>query len=97
MLALALHLGAAIETYDQPNSPVQLEIGRTISQFSGVQLEDIAVGVDGCGVPVFGVTVKAMALMYAINSAFGFSCFFSDPGNTPPLPHNLPLVPPTCY
>src|SRR5437870_4008895 len=65
MLALALHLGAAIETYDQPNSPVQLEIGRTISQFSGVPLEDIAVGVYGCGVPVCGVTVKAMALMDA--------------------------------
>ena len=65
MLALALHLGAAIETYDQPNNPVQLAIGRTISQFSGVPLEDMAVGVDGCGVPVFGVTVNAMALIYA--------------------------------
>src|SRR6267142_1614199 len=65
MLALALHLGAAIETYDQPNNPVQLAIARTIAQFSGVPLEDIAVGVDGCGVPVFCVTVKAMALMYA--------------------------------
>jgi L-asparaginase II len=65
MLALALHLGAATETYDQPDNPVQLAIGRTIAQFSGVPLEDIAVGVDGCGVPVFGITVKAMALMYA--------------------------------
>ena len=45
--------------------PLQLMIGRTIAQFSGVPLEDIAVGVDGCGVPVFGVTVRAMALMYA--------------------------------
>lgn len=65
MLALALHLGAPIETYDQPDNPVQLEIGRTVEQFSGVPIEDIAVGVDGCGVPVFGVTVRAMALMYA--------------------------------
>jgi len=65
MLALALHLGAPVETYDQPANPVQLMIGRTIEQFSGVALEDIAVGVDGCGAPVFGVTVRAMALMYA--------------------------------
>lgn len=65
MLALALHLGAQTETYDQPGNPAQLLIGRTIAQFSGVPLEDIAVGVDGCGVPVFGVTVRAMALMYA--------------------------------
>ncbi|HVG32119.1 MAG TPA: asparaginase [Pyrinomonadaceae bacterium] len=65
MLALALHLGAPVETYDQPANPVQLMIGRTIEQFSGVPLEDLAVGVDGCGAPVFGITVRAMALMYA--------------------------------
>lgn len=65
MLALALHLGAPIETYNRPENPVQLAIGRTVSQFSGVLIEDIAIGIDGCGVPVFGITVKAMALMYA--------------------------------
>ncbi|MBA3567862.1 MAG: asparaginase [Pyrinomonadaceae bacterium] len=65
MLALALHLGAPTETYDQPGNPVQLAIGQTISRFAGIPIEDIAVGIDGCGVPVFGVTVKAMALMYA--------------------------------
>ncbi|MBA3513181.1 MAG: asparaginase [Pyrinomonadaceae bacterium] len=65
MLALARHLSAPIESYDQPDNPVQLAIGGTISQFSGIPMEDLAVGVDGCGVPVFGVTVKAMALMYA--------------------------------
>jgi L-asparaginase II len=65
MLALALHLGAPVKTYDQPDNPAQLMIGRTVAQFSGVPIEDIAVGVDGCGVPVFGITVRAMALMYA--------------------------------
>lgn len=65
MLALALHLGAPIEDYTQASNPVQLMIGRTVEQFSGVPLEDIAVGVDGCAAPVFGVTVRAMALMYA--------------------------------
>jgi L-asparaginase II len=65
MLAVALHLGAPTETYDQADNPVQLEIGKIVSQFSGIPIEDIAVGTDGCGVPVFGVTVKAMAMMYA--------------------------------
>ncbi|HEY0386428.1 MAG TPA: asparaginase [Pyrinomonadaceae bacterium] len=65
MLALALHLGAPIETYDAPAHPVQQLIGRAIEQFSGTGREDLAIGVDGCGVPVFGVTVRAMALMYA--------------------------------
>ncbi|HEY0544341.1 MAG TPA: asparaginase [Pyrinomonadaceae bacterium] len=65
MLALALHLGAPVETYDEPDNPVQLLIGRTIERFSDVPVEDIAVGIDGCGAPVFGVTVQAMARMYA--------------------------------
>ncbi|HEX8921324.1 MAG TPA: asparaginase [Pyrinomonadaceae bacterium] len=65
MLALALHLNAPTETYDEPSNPVQLNIVRRISQFSGVPVEDVAVGIDGCGVPTFGVTVRAMALMYA--------------------------------
>ena len=65
MLALALHLGADTKTYDEPANPVQLAIAKTVSQFSGIAIEDLAVGVDGCGVPVFGITVKSMALMYA--------------------------------
>jgi L-asparaginase II len=65
MLALALHLGAPTETYDQPDHPVQLAIRETVSKFACVPVESIAVGIDGCGVPVFGVTVRAMALMYA--------------------------------
>jgi L-asparaginase II len=65
MLAVAKHLGAPIETYDSPENPVQLAVGHAISQFSGVALEDLAVAIDGCGVPVFGITVKAMALAFA--------------------------------
>lgn len=65
MLALALHLEAPPETYDQPEHPAQLTIAHTIAQFSGVAQEEIVIGTDGCGVPVFGITVRAMALMYA--------------------------------
>ena len=65
MLALALHLGAPTENYDRAENPVQIAIVDTISQFSEISIEDIAVGIDGCGVPVFGITVKGMALMYA--------------------------------
>jgi L-asparaginase II len=65
MLALALHLGAPIETYYQADNPVQIAIAEVVSNFSGVAVEDLAVGVDGCGVPVFGIAVQAMARMYA--------------------------------
>lgn len=65
MLALALHLGAPTETYIRPEHPVQLMIGKTVAHFAGVPNEDLAVAVDGCAAPVFGITVKAMALAYA--------------------------------
>jgi len=65
MLALALHLGAETKSYDSPDNPVQKMIRETVAEFSDIALEEIAIGVDGCGVPVFGIPVRAMALMYA--------------------------------
>src|SRR5882762_4517365 len=65
MLALALHLGAPIESYDHMENPVQIAVRESIARFSGCAIRDLAVGVDGCGVPVFGMKVRAMALMYA--------------------------------
>jgi len=65
MLALAKHIGAATETYDELSNPVQQAILAAVSDFSGVAVQDIAIGIDGCGVPVFGISVRAMALMYA--------------------------------
>ncbi|MDX6558622.1 MAG: hypothetical protein QOF72_1671, partial [Blastocatellia bacterium] len=65
MLALALHLGAPTESYDDSSNPVQQTIAKTVAEFSDSPLDQIALGVDGCGVPVFGVSVRAMALMYA--------------------------------
>jgi L-asparaginase II len=65
MLAVALHLGAPIENYETPQNPVQKAIADVIGQFSGVPVTDMAVGIDGCAAPIFGITVKAMALAYA--------------------------------
>lgn len=65
MLALSRHLGARPELYDDPAGPVQQAVLRAVSQFSGVDADEIALGTDGCGVPVFGMPVRAMALMYA--------------------------------
>ena len=69
MLALSRHLGAPPELYDDPEGPVQQSILSAVSQFSGVDADEIALGTDGCGVPVFGMPVRAMALMYARLSA----------------------------
>ena len=65
MLALARHVGAPTESYDDRDNPVQQAIAKTVSDFSDVSLDSMAIGIDGCGVPVFGIPVRAMALMYA--------------------------------
>jgi L-asparaginase II len=65
MLAVALHLGASIDNYDSPESPVQKAIADVVSKFSEVAVTDMAVGTDGCGAPIFGITMKAMALAFA--------------------------------
>ena len=65
MLAVAIHLGAPTGNYDSPENQVQKAIADTMAKFSDVAVTDMAVGIDGCGAPIFGITVKAMALAYA--------------------------------
>ena len=65
MLALAKHIGAPLESYNELANPVQQMILQVVSDFSGVPSAEIAIGIDGCAVPVFGISVRAMALMYA--------------------------------
>jgi L-asparaginase II len=74
MLAVALHLGASPQNYESPENPVQIAIAQAVSQFTDVSVEDLAVGVDGCAAPIFGVSVRAMALAYArlVSPPLGF-------------------------
>jgi len=65
MLALARHLSAPTESYDHIDNPVQVLVRETVARFAACSIEDLAVGVDGCGVPVFGMPVRSIALMYA--------------------------------
>ena len=65
MLALAKHLGAPTESYDSPENAVQQQILSAVSDFSDIPEHEIPIGIDGCAVPVFGLSVRAMALMYA--------------------------------
>lgn len=65
MLAVALQLGAPTDNYESPENPVQHVIAQAVSDFTDVPLEDMAVAVDGCAAPIFGVSIRAMALAYA--------------------------------
>lgn len=65
MLAFAKHLGAPTASYDQWESPVQQAIAKVVAEFCDIPVGELKIGIDGCGVPVFGLPVRAMALGYA--------------------------------
>lgn len=66
MLALALARGYDIAGYTDKGHPVQQEMLCIVSEVTGLAVADIAVGTDGCGVPVFGLPLLHMALAYAL-------------------------------
>lgn len=70
MLALALRLHAPIDSYLQLNHPVQQRMVETICQMSGLSRDRLYIGVDGCGVPVFGMPLTYLAGMYARFGAY---------------------------
>ncbi|MBS4023245.1 MAG: asparaginase [Dethiobacter sp.] len=57
--------GSPLENYDQIHGGIQPGIQDIISTFSGVEAEQIKLGIDGCGIPVYGMPLKNMALAYA--------------------------------
>ncbi|MCB1023202.1 MAG: asparaginase [Acidobacteria bacterium] len=65
MLAFAKHIGADPETYLSLDNPVQQEILRTTSIFSGVSANQIKLGIDGCSAPNFAVPISAMAKAFS--------------------------------
>lgn len=64
MLAFAKHIGADPATYLSPENRVQKIIVETVSLFSGVPVERIRMGIDGCSAPNFAMPLSAMALAY---------------------------------
>jgi len=65
MLAVAVHTGAPVENYNSAENPVQIAIADAVSQFSDIPVTDMVVSIDGCAAPIFGITMRAMALVYA--------------------------------
>jgi L-asparaginase II len=65
MLASALRQGWPSAGYERPAHPVQQQIRGQLSRWTGVENGALDVATDGCGVPVFILTLRQMALAYA--------------------------------
>lgn len=65
MLALARFHSWPIEGYEQASHPVQQAMREVIAEFAGLGPQEVAVGVDGCSVSTFGISIHAMAVSFA--------------------------------
>jgi L-asparaginase II len=61
MLAVCLQQGWPLDTYEQPDHPLQQEIREIMSIFLGLPAGEIATGTDGCGVPTFAAPLANIA------------------------------------
>ncbi len=66
MLALAKLLGHQLDNYLATDHPIQEKILATVSEMCGLPVQEIRVGVDGCGAPIFAMPIQHMALAYAL-------------------------------
>lgn len=65
MLAIAKFRGYNIDNYESRDNPTQQEILRTISKFTDENANDIPIGTDGCGAPIYLLPLYKIALSYA--------------------------------
>jgi L-asparaginase II len=65
MLALARFNGWPIGGYELPRHPVQQTLLQVIADFAGLPANTIPIGVDGCGVCTFGLSLHSMATSFA--------------------------------
>jgi L-asparaginase II len=63
MLGACVGAGWPVETYREPDHPLQRQILGAVRRATGV--DEPRIGVDGCGVPVFGLPLRAMATTFA--------------------------------
>ena len=61
LMLLQRELTGSPEGYWRPESPAQREVRQAVATLSEVPVEQVRVGVDGCGVPVFAVGLRHIA------------------------------------
>ncbi|MDQ2871967.1 MAG: asparaginase [Candidatus Eremiobacteraeota bacterium] len=64
ILALAKLMGADTGTYMDPRNPAEIRILELCAQLSGVRVDDLRLGIDGCGIPVYATPLRNAALSF---------------------------------
>ena len=64
-LTTARHLGEPVAGYSGPDHPVQQRMAVLLAEMGDCDLTDAPAGTDGCGIPVYGMPLRAMATALA--------------------------------
>lgn len=73
-LTLARQIGVETAGYIRIDHPVQIRVRAALELFAGARLTDAPTGIDGCGIPVHGMPLTALAIAIAR---------LADPANLP--------------
>lgn len=65
MLLLCQHMGWPTEGYVRAEHPLQQLMHETIAELAELSTREVDIGIDGCGVVVFGFPVEKMAFLFA--------------------------------
>ena len=65
IIALCQLLDLPVEDYIKPEHPAQKIIHKIVAMSAGISEEELHIGIDGCGVPVFYLPLDKMAYAYA--------------------------------
>src|SRR5918997_2591618 len=71
MLAVCAHAGWDPAGYRDPQGPLQKLVRRTVAKLCALEPEDVQLGGDSCGVPVFALPLESLALGLARLAARG--------------------------
>ncbi len=65
MLTSVMHMGETVKGYLSPDHPVQQRCVAIVEEMAGESFADTARGIDGCGIPVFGSSIRSLAYAMA--------------------------------
>ncbi|MGB9484458.1 MAG: asparaginase, partial [Candidatus Dormiibacterota bacterium] len=65
MLATCVHQGWSTDSYLERKHPLQVEIAVRLAAHAGLPVDEMPFGVDGCGLPTFGLSLRDFATALA--------------------------------
>jgi len=71
-LCTAVHMGDETAGYIEVDHPVQVRVRDAVTEVTGYELDEVPLGVDGCGIPTYAIPLRSFA--------YGMACLGTGKG-----------------